>query len=330
MKMNMTTRLSISRFLATATIALLLIGCDNAERFEVSGLLEWDRVELIAEASEPIMEILVDEGERVQHGQILLKLDTRRAQAQYDEAEAAQVQASARLAELKRGPRAELIDEAQARLRGTESELATRQLEFERAQALLKKNLTSTEILDLTRTARDKARAEHDAAKAALAALLTGTTLEELQQAEAALKQAEARLRSFSITLDRMTIRAPQDGLLDSLPYELGEQPGVGDAVAVLLVGNQPYARVYVPEPYRARINHQTETTVMVDGIKEPFTGKLRVISSEATFTPFYSLTERDRSRLSYVAEIELLDERTQNLTSGIPLRVEFNTVESE
>jgi HlyD family secretion protein len=312
------------------SFVLLTTACDNSGQFEVSGLLEWDRIELIAEANEPIIEILAYEGERLQDGQAILQLDPARTQAQRDEAEAARVQAAARLAELKRGPRAELIDEAQARLRGAKSTLTTRQTEFKRMQALIERKLASNEALDLARSARDAAKAERDAAQANLAALLTGTTVEELQQAQAGLDQAEARVRVLNITLERMTVKAPQAGLLDTLPYELGERPRAGDVVAVMLTGQKPYARVYVPEPHRAMINHQTKTIVMVDGIEEPFAGKIRLISRDAAFTPFYSLTERDRSRLSYVTEVELLDTRAEALTSGIPLRVEFNTTEEK
>jgi HlyD family secretion protein len=48
------------------------------------------------------------------------------------------------------------------------------------------------------------------------------------------------------------------------------------------------------------------------------------MISSEAVFTPYYSLTERDRSRLAYLAEVELTDIGEQQLPSGMPVRVEF------
>ncbi|MBN1379160.1 MAG: HlyD family efflux transporter periplasmic adaptor subunit [Gammaproteobacteria bacterium] len=318
------------RLLPLAALLLLLSACESGERFEVSGLLEWDRIELIAEAGEPIVEILATEGERLQSGQPVLQLDPGRTAAQRDEAEAARTQAAARLAELKRGPRAELIDEAQARLRGAKSALETRQTEYDRVQALIERKLASSEALDLARSARDTAKAERDAANASLAALLTGTTVEELQQADAALQQAEARLRALKITLERMTAKAPQDGLLDVLPYKLGERPRAGDVVAVMLAGQKPYARVYIPEPYRALINHQTETTIHVDGIEQPFTGKVRMVSRDAAFTPFYSLTQRDRSRLSYVAEIELQDQRATELTSGIPLKVEFYTPAAE
>jgi HlyD family secretion protein len=321
---------SQTRLAYISLCAILLTACDSGERFEVSGLLEWDRVELIAEAGEPIIELIATEGERLQAGQAVLQLDPRRTQAQRDEAEAAWAQATARLAELKRGPRAELIDQAQARLLGAKSALETRQTEYERVQALIERKLASNEALDLARSTRDSAKAERDVAQASLAALLAGTTIEELQQAEAAVQQADARLRSLNITLERMTVKAPLDGLLDSLPFKLGEHPRVGDVVAVMLAGQKPYARVYVPEPYRAQVNHQTTTTVRVDGIEEPFTGKVRMISSDAAFTPFYSLTQRDRSRLSYVAEVELQEERATALTSGVPLKVEFYTPEPE
>lgn len=318
------------RYLFTSFLILQLAACESGDRLEVSGLLEWDRIELIAETSEPIVEIFVEEGERVTANQPILQLDARRVTAQRDEAEAARAQAAARLAELKRGPRSELIDEAQARLRAARSALATRQTEYERVQALIKRNLASNETLDLARSARDGAKAERDAAEANLAAMLTGTTVEELQQAEAALQQAEARLKMQAVTLEHMTVKAPRDGLLDALPYKLGDRPRLGDTVAVMLAGEKPYARVYVPEPYRAQINHHTQATVKIDGIDQPFSGNVRLISSDAAFTPFYSLTQRDRSRLSYVAEVELLGERAATLTAGTPLRVEFEPSKEE
>ena len=154
--------------------------------------------------------------------------------------------------------------------------------------------------------------------------LLAGTTVEELKQAAAAVTQAEARLRVLKITLERLTVTAPRTGRLDSLPYELGERPKAGDTVAVLLAGGSPYARVYVAEPWRAHITQGTPATILIDGMDKPFSGRVRMISHDAVFTPFYSLTEKDRSRLSYLAEVELKEAEAQQLSSGIPLRVEF------
>ena len=56
------------------------------------------------------------------------------------------------------------------------------------------------------------------------------------------------------VTLGKLSVVAPRDGLVDSLPYKLGDQAPVGAPLAILLVGDAPYARVYVPEPIRANV----------------------------------------------------------------------------
>lgn len=308
---------------------LTLSACskDN-EPLSAMGLLEWDRVELVAETNEPILEVSAREGDILEANSIILQQDTRRVQAQLDESLASLAQARARLAELKRGPRAEQIDEARARLQGVQSEEENARVELKRARSLLVKNLVSPEAVDAADTRLKKATADKDATRASLEELLHGTTAEELQQAEAVVAQAEARVRAISITLDNLTLRAPRPGRLDNLPYEAGERPATGAVIAVMLINKTPYARIYVPEPLRAKVHQGTEATVYVDGLEKPFAGTVRKISEEAMFTPYYSLTERDRSRLSYLAEVVLTDPDKQQLPSGIPVRVEFQSAE--
>lgn len=316
--------MSFNRSLLINLFALSCFACSSQEQPYAVGILEWDRIELTAEAHEPIIEILAREGALLEAGQPILRLDNRRTRTQLDEARAQHEQAAARLAELQRGPRSERIKEAQARLRGAESELVRAEAEFERIKSLIERQLTAAENLDSARTQRDRARADRDASHAALQELLAGTTVEELKQAEAVLAQAEARLSGLKISLERLTVTAPLKSRLDSLPYELGERPQAGATVAVLLAGESPYARVYVAETWRAHITQGTPARVLIDGISEPFQGSVRMISRDAVFTPFYSLTEKDRSRLSYLAEVELQGPKAQQLSSGVPLRVEF------
>lgn len=308
-------------------IALLtLSACSNEESRSATGLLEWDRLELIAETNEPIVERLASEGELLQHNAIILRQDSRRLQAQLDEAEAAMAQAQSRLAELRRGPRSERIDEATARLQSAQSQEDNDRRELLRAQSLLDKNLISKESIDVARTRLNIASANKNAALAALEELLHGTTLEELNQAQAAVAQTQARVQALNITRDNLTLRAPREGRLDNLVYNVGERPPAGSVIAVMLINRAPYARVYVPEPLRASVHQGSHAIVHIDGISKTFSGQVRMISSEAIFTPYYSLTERDRSRLSYVAEVELTDADTAELPSGIPVLVDFQT----
>jgi HlyD family secretion protein len=308
---------------------LTLSACsNNDEPLSAMGLLEWDRVELVAETNEPILDIIAREGDILEASSIILQQDSRRVQAQQDESAASLAQARARLAELKRGPRAEQIDEARAKLQGVQSEEENARVELKRARSLLAKKLVSPEAVDAADTRLKKAMADKDAMRASLEELLHGTTAEELQQGEAVVAQAEARVRALNITLDNLTLRAPRTGRLDNLPYEVGERPASGAVIAVMLINKTPYARIYVPEPLRAKVHQGTAATVYVDGLEKPFAGQVRKISEEAMFTPYYSLTERDRSRLSYLAEVELTDPDKQQLPSGIPVRVEFQVTE--
>ena len=61
---------------------------------------------------------------------------------------------------------------------------------------------------------------------------------------------------------------------------------------------------MHVPEPIRAQVKIGTPATLRVDGIERTFKGQVRFIASEAEFTPYYSLTAADRSRLSFLAEV--------------------------
>jgi HlyD family secretion protein len=306
-------------------LMLLLAGCNqNGNHMPVMGTLEWDRIELIAETAEPIVEIRVREGEQVQLGQVVLRQETSRYQAQLDEAEAARAQAAARLAELKRGPRSERIADARAKLAGAESVLDARNKDLERIRALVAKKLISTQDLDRARADRDSALASRDSARAELAEMLAGTTPEELKQAQDALARAEASVRATKVTLERLTIVAPVAGRIDALPYKLGERPSPGAVVAVMLGGEAPYARVYVPETIRVQIAPGRPAEVHLDGTKPVFAARVRMVSQEPTFTPYFALTERDRSRLSYVAEITLTGPEATGLPAGVPVRVTF------
>ena len=87
----------------------------------------------------------------------------------------------------------------------------------------------------------------------------------------------------------------------------------------MLLSSDRTFARVYVPADLRATVRPGTTLEVRVDGVAGAFAGRVRWVSADASFTPYFALTEHDRSRLSYLAEIDL--EGADELPSGLPLR---------
>lgn len=307
----------------TALAVVSLGACDSgAETGLIIGELASDRVELTAEAGEPVIEILVNEGEAVVAGQVLLHQDTSRATARLAEAQAATREAQARLDELVRGPRSELIAAARANVSGAARELEFRKSEHARLQELKARNLTSAESLDRARAALDAAQANDGVRRAQLQELLTGTTIEELAQAEHAVAQASARHDLLTVDLERHSIVAPVDGIVDSRLFEVGERPNPGQPLLILLPGEQPHARVYIPEQQRVAVRVGDNVTVRVDGLADSVSGRVRWIASESMFTPYFALTERDRGHLTYAAKIDL-QVNGKRLPDGVPVTVE-------
>ena len=304
--------------------ALLGSACSSeTDVTRIIGELASDRVELTAEAAEPITEILVAEGERVSQGQVLLRQDARRADARLAEADAAVLQAQARLDELVRGPRSESIAAASANAAGAVQDVAFRRSEYTRAKEIHARNLASEEALDSAKAALDASLANDELRRAQLQELLSGTTVEELAQAEQTVAQATARRDFLAVDVERHEIIAPVAGLIDSRLFEVGERPSPGQAILILLPGEQPHARVYVPEAQRVSLRVGANVKVSIDGIDTMLDGRVRWVASEAMFTPYFALTERDRGHLTYAAKIDI-ETDGERLPDGIPVSVEL------
>jgi HlyD family secretion protein len=268
-----------------------MAGCDSSGGdTRVVGQLESDRIEITAEVTEPIVEILVKEGQRIAAGDLLLQQDKQRILSRIRETEAALAQSKARLDELVRGPRKEQIAAGRANVQGATHDLEFRKAEYERAQMVFQRELASPDSLDRAKAELDRAEANLQVQQARLQEMLNGTTIEELAQAQQAVRQIEARLSTLQIDLERHAPLAPVDGIVDSRLYEPGERPAIGKPMLILLSGEQP---------------------------------TVRWVSSEAAFTPYFSLTERDRGRLSYIAKVDILN-ADRRLPDGVPVEVEL------
>jgi HlyD family secretion protein len=301
--------------------AVLCTACGD-EGEVLLGTLERDRVELVAEAQEPIIELTVREGETVAAGRTLVKLDTTAAEARLAEARAAATQAERRHAELVAGTRRETVREARALAEGAKARATAESREFERIEKLVGEGMLPASSLDRQRALKDGALADERAAAERLSEFVRGSRTEVVEQAAAALDAARAQVVGLELALSRHTVMAPRAGIVDALPYKLGERPPKGAPVVVLLAGGQPFARVFIPESRRASVGPGMPATVRIDGTKRDWKAEIRYVSSEAAFTPYYSLNARERGRLSFLAEIVLTEPDAATLPTGMPVEV--------
>lgn len=305
------------------TILLTLAGCDERPA-ALPGTLEWDRIALVAEASEPVRQWAVAEGDPVTRGEILLTLDPRRLDARLDQARSELDQAQAQLDELENGTRRETLEAARADLERARAAASLAEQDYQRSERLRRQQAVSQASLDQARALRDERRAEVASLTAQLEALTHGERPERIAAAAAAVAAARGNLAALRVDRERLTVTAPRDGRVDALPFRPGDQPPLGATLVSLLVGEAPYARFFVPAPRRAALSPGDPVTVHVEGIDAPFTARLESLASEPSFTPYYALAGDDASRLVYRAEARLQGEAVRRLPAGLPVSVEL------
>ncbi len=304
-------------------VYVLLSACDGRPQNIALGTLERDRIAHPATINEVVVALPVSQGSQVTKGTLLVQLDDTIQKAQVSKNEAEVAQAEAHLIKLRNGARVEDVAAAVAKVAGAKASLIESEANYERAIELRESKTISEAVLDKSLAKRDADRASLQSAKEELRKLTNGTREEDLLEAEAHLDAALATLASERKKLADLTVLATRDGILDNLPWNLGERVTTGSPLAIVLAGKAPFARVYVPEPYRVKVKVGDDLVVHVDGLDSPLTGQVRWIATEPAFTPYYALNQEERSRLMYLAEVQLPDSQA-HLPNGVPAQVEL------
>lgn len=300
---------------------LLLSACAKHSDEALLGTLEWDRISIPAESSETVLRWAVKEGDAVKAGQLLLVLDDRRVQAKLSHAQAQLAQQEARLAELTNGSRIEDLDAARAELSSSLALQLEARRQYDRQAELAAKQLVARSALDNAKASRDRASASVSSAQARLQALNAGPRREQIAQAEAGVRAAQASVQELQVSLSKLSVHAPRAGRIDALPFKPGDQPSAGASVASVLVGDAPYARVYVPASQRVGVLAGQKYRVHVQGDAREWKAHVQHIAREAAFTPYFALTGDDASRLVYRAELVFDEADSARLPAGLSVQ---------
>ncbi len=316
-------RVNYLKRLSVLLLVLFLTACEGTQQNIALGTLERDRIALTATTNEVIIDLPVAPGTSVEKDTVLVRLDDTLQKALVEKAAADVSQAQANLQKLRRGARPEEVASSRAKVVGARAALAESQSNYQRVLSLIKQKLVSHTELDKAQAVRDANEASLQSAQEALLILTNGAREEDLTAAEAVLNASKAILKMENKRLADLTITATRDGILDNLPWNLGERVTTGSPLAILLAGKAPYARIYVPEPSRVSLHAGDMLLVHIDGLERSVQGRLRWISNEPAFTPYYALNQEERARLMYLAEVQLPDSEAQ-LPNGVPVQVEL------
>lgn len=231
------------------------------------------QVEVRSRATGQVTRVLVDEGQRVRKGQVLVELDDPDARAAVESrkaslrsAEAAVASAQARLDELRAGATTYERQQADEAVRQAEASLAQAHDTLARQEQLLRDGYVAQSVVDQARSNVQITESQLRAARARLAELAAGSTPEQLAQAEAAVRQATAQaeetraaVRQAEEQLSETRITAPISGVVVKRSVDVGQTiiggSGVGGTLVITLAQIDPlHATVRVDESDIARV----------------------------------------------------------------------------
>lgn len=217
------------------------------ERVYTGTLVARRKSTLSFERAGKLLELSVDEGDRVTKGQVLASLDTRRLTARKSRAEAELGQSMARLRELVAGPRRQTIAAARAEVRSLSAQRDVAELKLRRRETLVKTNAVSREEYDEALYEYRAAAARTDVGQKTLDELEAGTRDEQIEAQRALVGSVEAALADIIHELDDSVLVAPFDGQITQRRIDEGTVVGAGAAVFDLIETDVLEAWIGVP-----------------------------------------------------------------------------------
>src|SRR5262249_45431090 len=159
-----------------------------------SGIIEVTQVDAAFEVAGRMLERYVDEGAMVDGGEPIARLDEREYQLKAERAASARAAAEARYAMMLRGSREQDVDQALAQVESAASTRRLQELEYDRIAKLTARGIVSQNELDQANSNLVSARKAEESASAHLAMLREGFRTEEIEEARARVRQAQAEL----------------------------------------------------------------------------------------------------------------------------------------
>lgn len=265
--------------------------------------------------------VAFEEGDAVEHGAVVARLDPVPLQDELAAARAEAAMARADLDRLRTGSRPEEVQQAEATVAEREATLRTARLTFERREKLRTSGAISAQEIDEAEASLGEAEARLASAREALSLAREGFRSEEVAAGEAALAAAEARVASALTRLDDAVLRAPSSGTVLSRVREPGAILSSGQTVITLSVDDPVWVRAYVPETALGEVWPGRKVSVTTDSRVEPYEGQIGFVSPTTEFTPKSVQTEELRTALVYRVRV-IVEDPGNGLRQGMPVTV--------
>ncbi|MCB1509883.1 MAG: efflux RND transporter periplasmic adaptor subunit [Hyphomicrobiaceae bacterium] len=145
-------------------------------------------------------------------------------------------------------------------------------------------------------------------------------TQKTYDDAEAALRTAEARINSARTHLKRRRVASPIAGFVQEVYYRVGEIVPSGRPVVSLLPPSRIRIRFFVPQSELPTLKMGQTVAIRCDGCPPGLIAHISFISTEAEYTPPVIYGPKERARL--VFRVEARPDRPELVRVGQPVSI--------
>ena len=243
--------------------------------------------------------LTVNEGDEVTAGQVVATISSPETEAQLRNAQAQVLKAKRALAE------------ANALIVQRKSDLDFAGPDYERAKQLVERGNISRQATDSRRNKLEAAEAAYVAANA------------QRDQAEAAIKAAEADVERYQSILVDLVLVAPRSGRVQYRLARSGEVVAAGQRVLTILDLNDVYMTIYLPADQAGKLALGDEARTILDPVPQyVLPATISFVATEAQFTPKSVETAEEREKLMFrvklQADPEVLNKYHRQVKTGV------------
>lgn len=279
-------------------------------------------LDLRPEIAGRMTELLVREGQMVQQGEPLLRVQDAQLRCNLEIAEADVELARAQLQRLENGACKEELAELIALWEAKEAELERARRDWQRNQPLVDRKAITTQRADQYRTSEKAVAAEVAAAKARYEKAAAGARPDEIRIAEARVLAAKARMDEARAMLEQAQVRSPCAGQILKVNAEVGEMVGPDSTQpAIVMVDTSRFCvRAFVEELDAPKVTEGMTVRVVADGLPgQEFAGQVSHVSPRMSQKTLWTNDPTEKSDTK-VREICIVLDGTPPFVVGLPV----------
>ncbi len=277
---------------------------------ETAGVAEATEVELAPKISGRLDWLCCREGDRIEKGAVVARLDERELAARADEGRAAaaaereaieEARAALENARVEREVAAHEVEALRAEAEAASARFEEARENFERTEGLFNEGFVSRRDMDAAKAAYDSSRALLESARSRQrsaeanirnADVRIRAAETRIAASRARLGQAEAQVRALEARLEDAVLASPIAGIVSYKAFEAGEYVNPGDVIYTVYDPDDIWARVDIPETDIHDISIGSRAEVTLIGGDRTFPGEVVEIGQLGGFA-----TQRDVTR---------------------------------